>query len=87
MLVPADTSKMDYGSLFEFTATSALDNSSVAAEAKVPEVVAEDSEEEKKRILEDDEEEDEWALEGDTNAARDTMKFSWELIKHEPRQI
>ena len=90
MLVPEDVSKMDYGSLFEFKATSATDNSSVEAEAKVPEVVAKDSKDEEKRILEDsdeDHEEDEWALPGDTNDARDNMKFSWELIKHEARQI
>jgi hypothetical protein len=84
MLVPKDPSKVNYGSIFEFKITSAVDGS-------VTTVKARDPAKKKRRNLKIpgkrwlmDTSHDDFDLDGDDV---EQLTFSWELEGHDPREI
>ena len=89
MLVPADPSGMDYGAIFAFEVAAALDGSRVADDntaEKDKKKKANRLKRKNQRKLKE-EEKDIWALEGDEDAAANSMGFSWELQSHLAREL
>ena len=81
MLVPKDTSQVDYGNIFSFIVIAAIDGSTTEAVPK--------NELKKKRQLkaEKNQEDDSFELEGEAERGSIKLTLTWELISHDPREL
>jgi len=85
MLVPKDTSQVNYGNMFRFEVISSLDNSVIEAVPKNELSKKRALEEKQKRELEEDVD-GEFNLEPETGESA-KLKLTWELLTHDPQLI
>ena len=82
-MYPADPSSMNYDTIFEFAARSAIDHS-LRKDAK--QEAAQEAAKSRKREL-GTEDDGSWALEGETDLDKSNLGFDWTVVEHGPRRV